>query len=449
MIYLRQSTASQSVLVGPFVDSTDGVTAETGLTIANTDIRLSANGGNMVAKNSGGGTHDEIGYYTITLDATDTATVGRLQLCINATGALPVYHEFIVLEEAVYDNLFAASAPGPLAANNNGSGLTEAGGDGDHLTAINLPNQTMDITGNLSGSVGSVTGNVGGIAGTITTLDALDTAQDTQHAQTQSDIAGLNDIAATDIVSGGAITTSGGVANANIEQISGSSVTESSSGRIAGNFNTFFDNADSASAQTQDDVGGGSSLTVADIADGVWDELQSGHVGAGTFGEIATEIASILVDTNELQTDDIPGAIAALNDPTVAEIRSEIDSNSTQLAAIISAQTTAQNDLDIVTGVDGVTLATLQGNYAPAKAGDEMDFVDAPNSTAVTAIQGDGSAFTSIPWNAAWDAEVQSEAQDAITASFTFSNGNVSANIEEINTVTITGNGSTGTEFSI
>jgi len=79
-----------------------------------------------------------------------------------------------------------------------GAGLTEAGGTGDHLTAINLPNQTMDITGNLSGSVGSVTGavgsvtgavgsvtgTVGGVAGTITTLDALDTAQDTQHAAT-------------------------------------------------------------------------------------------------------------------------------------------------------------------------------------------------------------------------------------------------------------------------
>jgi len=48
------------------------------------------------------------------------------------------------------------------------------------------------------------------ISGTITTLDALDTAQDTQHSTTQASIAALNDIAATDIVSGGAITTSGG-----------------------------------------------------------------------------------------------------------------------------------------------------------------------------------------------------------------------------------------------
>lgn len=57
------------------------------------------------------------------------------------------------------------------AVGSDGSGLTEAGGTGDHLTAINLPNQTMDITGNitgnLSGSVGSVTGAVGSVTGNV------------------------------------------------------------------------------------------------------------------------------------------------------------------------------------------------------------------------------------------------------------------------------------------
>lgn len=38
------------------------------------------------------------------------------------------------------------------------------------------------------------------------------------------------------------------------------------------------------------DNAGGSSLTVADIADGVWDEAQSGHVSAGTFGRLAQVI---------------------------------------------------------------------------------------------------------------------------------------------------------------
>jgi uncharacterized glyoxalase superfamily protein PhnB len=112
MQFLKQSTASQSVLLGPFVDDTDGATAETALTIANTDIRLSKNGGNMAAKTSGGGTHDENGWYTITLDATDTNTVGRLQVSCKVAGALAVFMEFQVVEEAIYDALFGASAAG-------------------------------------------------------------------------------------------------------------------------------------------------------------------------------------------------------------------------------------------------------------------------------------------------------------------------------------------------
>lgn len=64
--------------------------------------------------------------------------------------------------------------------------------------------------------------------------------------------------------------------------------------------------------------------TAAAVADAVWDETQSTHVTAGSFGEIATEIASILADTNELQVDDIPGLIAALNDVSTADINAQV-----------------------------------------------------------------------------------------------------------------------------
>lgn len=64
--------------------------------------------------------------------------------------------------------------------------------------------------------------------------------------------------------------------------------------------------------------------SAATVAAAVWDALQSSHVTAGSFGEIATEVASILADTNELQTDDVPGLIAALNDPTAAAIADAI-----------------------------------------------------------------------------------------------------------------------------
>lgn len=46
----------------------------------------------------------------------------------------------------------------------------------------------------------------------------------------------------------------------------------------------------------------GTGASAATIADAVWDEAQVDHVSAGSFGEIATEIASIETDTNELQT---------------------------------------------------------------------------------------------------------------------------------------------------
>lgn len=102
----REDTASQTFLIGPFLNEVDGITAETGLTIANTDIRLSKNGGNMAAKNSGGGTHDEEGLYQITLDATDTDTAGTLQISLNdVANHVPVWHECMVYATGFYDLL--------------------------------------------------------------------------------------------------------------------------------------------------------------------------------------------------------------------------------------------------------------------------------------------------------------------------------------------------------
>lgn len=114
-VFLRQSTASQSRAIGPFIDDTDFKTAETGLTVANTDIKLVVNGAASANKNSGGGTHRVNGVYGVTFDATDTATVGEVEVSVLVAGALLVFHKFYVLEEAVYDAMFAASALGYVA----------------------------------------------------------------------------------------------------------------------------------------------------------------------------------------------------------------------------------------------------------------------------------------------------------------------------------------------
>src|SRR5690606_10046926 len=120
---LRQSTAV-TVEVGPFLDSTDGSTAETGLTITQPDIRLSKNGGSFAQKSAAGtATHMENGYYSVSLSATDTNTVGRLRLHVAKAGALPVWMDFYVVEEAIFDALYAANATGLLPAN-----VTQFGG---------------------------------------------------------------------------------------------------------------------------------------------------------------------------------------------------------------------------------------------------------------------------------------------------------------------------------
>lgn len=301
MQYLKQSTASQSVLLGPFVDDTDGTTAETGLTIANTDIRLSANGGNMFAKTSGGGTHDEEGHYTITLDATDTATVGRLQVSCKVAGALAVWAEFQVLEEAVYDRDFAAAATGVDAD------WTNAG----RLDAI-LDAVVAD-TNELQGD---------DVPGLISTLDAV---VDTVKAETVLILADTTLIVADT----GELQTNQG----NWLTITGHA-TEAKQDIIDGIVDTIL--LDTGELQTNQGnwltVTGFATETKQDVIDGIVDtilldtgELQTNQGNWLTITGHATEtkqdvidgiVDTILIDTATT----IPGLISALNDIATSDL---------------------------------------------------------------------------------------------------------------------------------
>jgi hypothetical protein len=106
--WLRQST-SVDVPIGPFVDATDGVTAETALTITQPDVRLKKNGGAWAQKAAAQTlSHEENGNYEVTLDATDTNTLGLLRLHVAESGALPVWDDFLVVPANVWDSLFAS-----------------------------------------------------------------------------------------------------------------------------------------------------------------------------------------------------------------------------------------------------------------------------------------------------------------------------------------------------
>ena len=116
--YLQANTAVD-VLIGPFVDDTDGKTAETGLTIT---VDVSKNGQALAAKNDATApTHDAAGtvdgYYNCELDTTDTNTEGTLTLACSASGALPRRHDFLVISQAAYASIVTAKDSGFMDVN--------------------------------------------------------------------------------------------------------------------------------------------------------------------------------------------------------------------------------------------------------------------------------------------------------------------------------------------
>lgn len=105
MSWLKQSTAV-TIVMPPMLDSTDGNTPETGLTISQSDIRLSKNGGAYAQTNNvAGATHMEVGNYSVPLDMTDTATLGTLRVSIHESGALAVWREFTIIPANVFDSI--------------------------------------------------------------------------------------------------------------------------------------------------------------------------------------------------------------------------------------------------------------------------------------------------------------------------------------------------------
>jgi len=122
------------------LDETDGRTAETALTITQSDIRLKKNGGNWAQKNAAQTlSHEENGYYEVTLDATDTNTVGLLRVAVNEAGALPIWEDFMVLPANVYDSLIGGSDTLDVQVTGMGANvITSSAINADAITATGL-----------------------------------------------------------------------------------------------------------------------------------------------------------------------------------------------------------------------------------------------------------------------------------------------------------------------
>ena len=113
MLFLKQSTAAV-IQFGPFLDKDDGITLKAdGTTItdidhATTGIFLSKLGANAAVRhqNVTASAADDYGMMTVTLDTTDTNTLGALRMSFaKAATYLPVWQDFIVVPANIYDSI--------------------------------------------------------------------------------------------------------------------------------------------------------------------------------------------------------------------------------------------------------------------------------------------------------------------------------------------------------
>jgi len=397
-IWMDVDTALSEVPVNiaQLIDDTDFKTREEGVTYDQAGMDLvwqftttaGATTQTAVTPTTGGDydwTHQGNGMYTIEIPASGGASInndteGFGQFIGYATGVLPWRGPIIGfraagLNNALIDSAYSATRglagtalPDAAADAAGGLPISDAGGlDLDAQVGTDIDAILVDTSTTLDGKLDTIDGIVDNIlidtgttldgkiddilTDTGTTLDGkLDTIDgivDAILVDTGTTLQGeLDGIQADteDIQARLPAALVGGRIDANVGAISADAT-------AADNLELDYDgtgynkaNSTIGTTTTNTDMRGtdGANTTVPDAAG------TAAGLHATTDAAIAVvdgNVDSILVDTNELQTDDVPGLIAALNDPTVAEIRTEIDSNSTQLAAIVADTNEVQTEL--------------------------------------------------------------------------------------------------------
>lgn len=209
--------------------SSDHVTEATGKTIA---ITISKNGGAFANPNAGATNATAIsnGWYSVSLDATDTNTLGPLAI----RGAEGTIDDVGILLEVVsatsggYTNLDAAVSS-RMATYTQPTGFLAATfpsgtvANTTNITAGTVTTVSGNVNGNVAGSVGSVTGSVGSVTGlTASNLDTTVSSRLATAGYTAPDNASITGIKAkTDSLT---FTVAGRV-DSNIRSVNNTNVT--------------------------------------------------------------------------------------------------------------------------------------------------------------------------------------------------------------------------------
>lgn len=216
--------------------------------------------------------------------------------------------------------------------------------------------------------------------------------------------------------------------------------------------------------------------TAGEVADAVWDEATAGHTTSGTFGEqLKTDVDAILADTDELQTNQItvagiadgvweeaiadhsgtsgstaealaaagsagdpwstslPGAYSAgtagyiIGTNLDATVSSRSSHSATDVWAAGTRTLTSAANITSTGGTITVSTGAVTVGTNNDKTGYSLTNLTVASSVTLAAgthnpqsgdayarIGANGASLSAIPWNASWDAEVQSEVADAL-----------------------------------
>ena len=185
-------------------------------------------------------------------------------------------------------------------------------------------------------------------------------------------------------------------------------------------------------------LAGGETVTV-------WAKIGSSLTAAEIRAEMdsnSTQLAAIVADTNELQTNQGDWATATgFSTHSAADVRTEMDSNSTQLAAIVADTNEIQTDLANGGRLDLIFDAIL-ADTAELQTDDIPGLIAALNDVAATDIVSGGAITTS-----GGAVSTVTNVTNQVTANMTSISGSATAadNLEASALVIITGTAQTGT----
>lgn len=466
-VILKQSTEIK-VRIGPFVDATDGLTPETGITLGTADEAelLKANGAATV--DISGATWAAItgsdGWYDLTLTASHTDTVGELVVIVQDDSVcLPVFCKFQVVEEAIYDAFYASGSTGLIPVN-----VTQISGDStaaDNLELMFDGTGYTDATAPASRSQITALNDLDSAAvqtaaaAALTAYDPptkaeLDTAEsnirgvDSDTLKSLSDqIDGISSGSSPQLLQNTTITVS---TQTEFTLGAGSADDDAYNGAIA----IITDQAtgtQKAFVPIIDYVGSTRTVTllsapVFTIATGDTIDIVAGgtaHITSIANSAITSDaFATAAITQNKVSTGVTVSVLGTSIRTELGMASADLDA---QLDAIVADTNELQTDwandgrLDLIldarasqASVDGLNnISTAQVNAevdaaladydAPTKA--EMDSAFSTVNSTLSTISGHtseigpgGSGLFQIPWNSVWDIEVESECIDALNS---------------------------------